>query len=308
MKKARKQESKKARKQESKKARNILRFTSVITALATIMALSTPSAEVHALSGQSGDYFSTFYTEKEAAVLWGKVQIYIDAHPNDLAGIERLTKKLYKAPDMNVSVDGVAGHMNGEQAQKILDARENSTDSRVEKTTISAQIPIDAFTVSFSWISRPLTGKYFPYAAYGTWNFRDDYVNGSDPDDIASNRLELNGCTKIMGTYGRSYLYDGTKVSGNGYLYDAGLGTNAAVYGFDDAASGFKLTVDHGYVLTDVGQTCGPITNRGMFTYEHNQDGGAVTGVSASFLGFSVSYTGGPVKLQKSSGIASHTT
>ncbi len=49
---------------------------------------------------------------------------------------------------------------------------------------------------------------------------------------------------------------------------------------------------------------CGPSMARGMFTYEHNRDGGSFTSVSASLgAGLSVAYNGVQNPLQKSTGI-----
>ncbi|UOE43499.1 hypothetical protein [Agromyces larvae] len=130
-------------------------------------------------------------------------------------------------------------------------------------------------------------------------------MNGSAPDDFASIRLANNssGCLSLGATYVHTYTYDGA-ATGKGYLYDAGAGTNSPIAGVRDGVSGFKMDADHGVVLSHLrSHYCGPVDLSGMFTYEHNQDGGAVASVSASFFGFGVSYSAPSSTLQKSSGI-----
>ncbi|WP_147305975.1 hypothetical protein [Subtercola boreus] len=236
---------------------------------------------------------------------------YVDEHPNDLAGIESLTNRLYQAKPLSVSIDGSAESYSGREAQAILNRKAAlPSNAPLQSKSLSAKraVPVDAFSVAFTFIPRPNTGSV-QFAAYGTWNFRDDYVNGSAPDDFASNRLSIDSsCVSINNTLSKTYTYDNV-VTQASYLYDSGLGvTNAPIVGLRDAASGFKLNVDHGYVMTQMNQfPCGPTTVRGAFTYEHNQDGGSVIGVTASFAGFGVSYNGNPTTLKKSSGIVSRT-
>lgn len=273
----------------------------------TVIASLLVAGSVSAVSAASADEEPRIYTQAEADALWSQVEDYISTHSTDLAGIEAFTKALYDAPDMVVTVGNSRETMSGAEAQVVIDQEAEAQKARIESGSAARAVPIDAFEVSFSFIPRPNTG-YLPYAAYGTWNFRDDYVNGSDPDDIATIRLEgvaTGSCREIGGTASRTFLYNGTE-TGVSYLRDAGLGTGAPVVAIDDGASGFQMTADNGYVLTDIIGHCGPVTTRGVFTYEHNQDGGAVVTVSASFGGVGISYSEPQVPLQKSSQIATY--
>lgn len=130
-------------------------------------------------------------------------------------------------------------------------------------------------------------------------------MNGSAPDDFASIGLQIPDCAQIISTTYNSYYYDGGRTTDQTmYLKDGGIQTKAPITGLHDKASGFKLNVDHGHMTTTVNRSlCGngfKGTLGGQFFYEHNQDGGSVASVSASFLGLSVGYSNGEGALQKS--------
>jgi hypothetical protein len=75
--------------------------------------------------------------------------------------------------------------------------------------------------------------------------------------------------------------------------------------GIRDKASGFMLNVDHGSVWYYMQWKSGSSSRDfdAAFNYEHNQDGGSISGISLSLGILSVSYSGGPSHLQKSTGI-----
>lgn len=125
-------------------------------------------------------------------------------------------------------------------------------------------------------------------------------MNGSDPDDFATIRLDLPDCYKIIESGVLTYRYDGAQTD-VGYLKDGGVGSGAPIFGLRNVASNFTLSADNGlgFVVLEKTSNCSGEVGA-MFSYEHNQDGGAVTGVSASWGGFTVNYQGSPLTLQKS--------
>lgn len=233
-----------------------------------------------------------------------EIEAFYVAHPLDLAGLEDLVRK-YTGQDLAVVVNDVAEPLTGAEAQEIMDER-----AVAPSVSESARaVPTNAFTVSFSWVPILGTGEN-EWQAHGTWNFRDDFVNGSDPDDVASNMLDLGGsCWKIQSSNWRTYRYDGVETTGTSYLENSGVSSGAPILRIRDAATNFTLNVDHGQFNTHVRANCGPTTVRGSFAYEHNQDYNSLgISVSASFGVLSVSYSGsGGSRIQKSTGIASHT-
>ncbi|WP_378144688.1 hypothetical protein ACFJGV_14480 [Cnuibacter sp. UC19_7] len=269
----------------------------------TIGATRASSARSPTIATESNEHVPQ--TQAEADAQWNEITDYIKNHPGDFAGLDALTQEI-TGESIKVAVSDAGTDLTGAQAQAIIDDRavlpEGATPQ--SKTTVSPMaVPSDAFTVSFAMIPRPNIGVYNK-AGYGTWDIRDDYVNYSDPDDVASIRFEENNCLSMDNSSAQTYTYDG-QATNAAILKDAGLNTLSPIFTIDDNVSGFVGNADHGWVMTDWGKHCGPSTFRGMFTYEHNQDGGSVAGISASFFGFSVNYNGNPATLQKSSPIVS---
>lgn len=246
---------------------------------------------------------------EQAAAFNAEVDAYVANHPDDWTGLDNLRQKLWGAPPIEVSLEGVDGPVSAAQADAIIQEREAAWEAgaaqRQSGDISLMSVPSDAFTVAFVWLTEA-PGPGSGINAFGTWNFRDDYVNGSNPHDVAAIRLTYDDQCVDMGTTTWNTLRYDQVETGAGYLYDGGVGTNAPIVNFEDSASGFMLNVDHGFVKHRLTAGCGPTNLQGMFTYEHNQDAlGSISGISASWGGLSVSYTGAPATLQKSSQPAS---
>lgn len=133
---------------------------------------------------------------------------------------------------------------------------------------------------------------------------RDNYGNGSAPDDVATIGVQLNECLQIGQTTVIARDHGGHPAGPNTrYVRDAGI-NGSAVVGIRDQVSGFVQNANNGIVTTTVEKKpgCGPTPTRGQFIYDHNQDGGSVLNVSAGFGFLSVSYNGSTAALQKSAG------
>jgi hypothetical protein len=144
---------------------------------------------------------------------------------------------------MPVSINGVSGNVSAEKAQAIMDARDPKTDGSVH----ALSVPVNAFSVAIAWV--PLYGPPPQIKAHGVWNFRDNYVNGSAPDDFSSVQLET-GCSRIASTTTITYDYQNHQTSNAAYLQDSGLSSHAPISGVRDRVSGFAMNTDHGF--TDV--------------------------------------------------------
>lgn len=221
---------------------------------------------------------------------------YVKAHPEDFVGInDRLIAS--GGDPLQVKVSGRSGTVDAQTAADLKAGQSGQTPG----SGIGPQsVPTDAFEVSGYWVPGATNAVFV-----GQWDFRDDFVNGSDPDDFASVMLELPSCAPIISTTYNSYYYDGERTTdATMYLKDGGLSTKSPITGLKDRASGFKLNVDHGHMTTTVNRAlCGPSWTGqlgGQFAYEHNQDGGSAASVSASWAGLSIGYSGTPSTRQQS--------
>lgn len=194
------------------------------------------------------------------------------------------------------SVSGVDGPVDAYTADSLVNHKED-----VPPPGVGARaVPTDAFSVSGYWL--PTAGRMATYM--GTWDFRDDYVNGSAPDDFATVMLDFSsGCYNLVTVTYNSFTYDNQATSSAMYTKDGGVG-GAPIVGLRDQASGFALNVDHGWVQVTAMRNFGCSTAGSLgaqFAYEHNQDGNSAVSVSASFgAGLSVGYSGSEAALQKS--------
>ncbi|OLF15653.1 hypothetical protein BU204_20650 [Actinophytocola xanthii] len=154
-------------------------------------------------------------------------------------------------------------------------------------------VPINAFAVTGAWYhTQDQYGEW--WTAMGNWNFRDDYVNGSNPDDasgLATDDVDKNcwqndGDTLSAYDYQNNY-YDQT------YRHTATV--NESVWQIRDRTQGFVLKSDHGTHLLHfrrIGYGCDNKMVAG-YHFEHNQDGDASSwGVSISVGVMSLSYSG----------------
>lgn len=231
-----------------------------------------------------------------------ELQAYAAAHPDDYVGVNQRLIAAGGKP-LQVKFDNRSGTVDAATAAALQKTKSGQKIGADGGATARA-VPNDAFTVSGYWL--PITiANVNTNVFIANWDFRDDYVNGSAPDDFASVGLQIPDCARIISTTYNSYYYDGTRTTDQTmYLKDGGLQSKAPITGLHDKASGFKLSVDHGHMTTSVNRTlCGSGfkgTFGGQFFYEHNQDGGSATSVSASFFGLSVGYSQSQDPLQKS--------
>jgi hypothetical protein len=95
----------------------------------------------------------------------------------------------------------------------------------------------------------------------------------------------------------RTYTYD--NVSTNRGVLQKANGTSP-IFGISDYEKAFVSQADNGYIDVTLANYCGATQNNlaVAFDYEANQ-GASVTGVSASFLGLSVTYSGSGLRSQR---------
>ncbi|QNG18850.1 hypothetical protein G4H71_21265 [Rhodococcus triatomae] len=222
------------------------------------------------------------------------VVAYAQENPRDFIGINALAEK-----EFGQSVEFTVSDVDGPVDARTADALSNLGAAGFPEFAPFA-VPTNAFSVVGYWL--PSAGRGATYM--GTWDFRDDYVNGSAPDDFASIMFDWSSsCLILTSTTYNSYYYDGERTTDSTmYLKDGGIG-GSPIVGLRDATSGFKLNVDHGHMSASVLRKPGCSAQQfgAQFAYEHNQDGGSALSVSASFLGgLSVGYSGGPDAMQKS--------
>jgi hypothetical protein len=266
-------------------------FMRRMAAVAVGAVALTLGAQTVALADDGGDW---------RAAAQAEIDNYTAEHPDDFVGIDALLTK-YGLPPMKVSVDGVPGELTGAEAEQIVDARKAAGSGAV-----ASAVPTDAFTV---WIS-VTKDLYNGRRVVGSWNFRDNYVNGSAPDDVAAIQSNLaDGCFRIKSNGLSSRVSDYTGAVQNGYTYvdDAGI-SGSPTLGIRDRVSGFRLLVDNGYFIANFERTgksgcSSSVQFGGQFQYEHNQDGDQGFSASASWGKFSVSYSAPCTKLRKSSNV-----
>lgn len=218
-----------------------------------------------------------------------KIDAYQDQHPTDYTGIDRLLTK-YGLPPMKVRIDGIDRDLTSAEAEAELAARASAVYA----------VPTDAFNVAIT-INYDL---YLNRVVTGSWNFRDNYVNGSDPDDVATVQSNLGGgCFRTGSLVRKAADYTGVDYTGQTYIDDGGV-NGSPIFGIRDRTSGFKLLTDNGYFKATYNRTgasgCGSTQLGAQFQYEHNQDGGAGFSASAGWGFFSVNYSNPGSKLRKS--------
>lgn len=243
---------------------------------------------------------------KSQAQVWEEQNAEIDRfgreHPQDLAGLERLVEK-YTGQKTQVSVNGVDGMLTGEQAQKVLDGRRaawKKADEQGGEATVMGAVPVDAFNVGVQFV--PVVGPPRRIKARGTWDFRDNYVNGSNPDDMSSTSVKLQGCMRIISTTTLTYDYQGNQTANAAYLKDSGLSSGAPISGIRDRVSGFVTNFDHGFTEVLVQNDCAAGQIGAAYAFEHNQDSNAGLSASAGWGFLSISYSNTTPALQKGAG------
>lgn len=267
-----------------------MKLKSTLAGLACVAALA---AATPAQATESDHLKPTGLTAAEGRA----VAKHLEKNPLDLAGAEELVLKAGGDP-LSVSLNGVDHPVSAQEANEISRARNEAFERQQSQSgdpepSLMA-VPIDAFDVAATFV--PI-GTH-TWVAHGTWNFRDNYVGTGDPDNIAALHVSKQ-CIELGEIRHGSFRYDGTKTNAS-YLRDAGLSTNTPVVGVRDRTFNHMSNSDNGFVQADLIGRCGPTDWKTQFTYEHNQGGGDVLGVSAGWGFLNVSYGGSPMTLQKS--------
>lgn len=226
-----------------------------------------------------------------------KIDAFADEHPDDYTGLDQLMAK-YGLPPMKVRINGIDRDLTSAEAEAELAARKSAAAKSTSAGTYA--VPVDAFTVALS-LAYDL---YMNRVARGSWNFRDNYVNGSAPDDVATVQANLaNGCFRTGTLQRKAADYSGVDYTGQTYVDDGGV-NGSPIFGIRDVTSGFKLLTDNGYFRVTYNKTgasgCGSAQLGAQFQYEHNQDGSGGFSASAGWGFFSVSYSNPGSKLRKS--------
>lgn len=230
-----------------------------------------------------------------AAKAQAELDAFRAAHPFDMLGIDRILRKYGQDP-MAVSVNGVEGTLTAEQATNIITARNTAKASGVVSPL---SVPPDAFSVSVL-VYGAFTG--YNKIIQGMWDFRDDYVNGSDPDDLAAIEVNLEGCYQIASTSMAVADYQGNTHNSLIYLQNGGVSNGSAIWGMNDSVSGFMLYTDHGTVTatySPINVGCQYHQIGGQFVFEHNQDGGGSWSASVGWGFLTISYGNGGSTLRK---------
>ncbi|WFE31757.1 hypothetical protein [Micromonospora sp. WMMD975] len=150
---------------------------------------------------------------------------------------------------MQVRINGIDRDLTAAEAQSELAARKAAKPA--PSSSRAYAVPTDAFTVSMT-LNYDL---YLNRVVTGSWNFRDNYVNGSDPDDVATIQTNLGGgCFRTGSLVRHAADYTGADYTGQ------------------TGASG-----------------CGSTKLGAQFQYEHNQDGSGGFSASAGWGVFSIS-------------------
>lgn len=201
---------------------------------------------------------------------------YAAQHPHDYVGLER-TIVAHVGDSVTFAVAGRGG-VSAVEAQQLY---RQATAQGENGAAGVLDVPANSFNVTGSWYHiRDQYGEW--WNATGNWNFRDNYVNGSDPGDASGIAADVPDCWVPDGEWISAFDYQGNRYGGALIRQNAPL--TASVYDVDDATSGFKLLTDNGsHTLSFKRHSTGcagqPLQAR--YYYEHNQDGGAV-GASAS--------------------------
>ena len=250
---------------------------------------------------------------KSAEAARAQVQALIEKYAGhgrpDYTGLE---SALSKAGTTNFRIsnpDLASTPQTATEMQRLWDQSNPEHSNGAAGTVTPMSVPTDAFKViGYSghgdWAD-PLGVDYY----ITTWGFRDTYVNGSAPDDVVAFAVE----SYDRNCYGSMAIDDyNTWVATQGQRYPnlmllSDQTSTSVIYGIRDQTSGFVLYPQNGQIWAEVPwinhSNCTRDT-RGSGWYEHNQDGGGSWSASVSFLGLSVTYSGGaPALLRKSTGL-----
>lgn len=257
--------------------------------LSLLVASLCAGAIAVAPSAQSAPVKKMTDEEKNA-----EITAYQEAHPDDLAGLERLAEK-HTGMKMEVLVEGVDEVLTGEQAQPYIDA-EKAKQKEPKGDVGTAAIPTDAFNVGI--YTTPLAGPPPTKRVTGRWNYRDNWAGQAAPHDFGSVGLRVPDCMQLSDYVVTTYTYNNTRTN-LGYLKSSNLANDAPIWGVNDYTSGFVSQADNGYMNVTLKNYCGATKSlAAAFEYEANQ-GSSVTSVSAGWGFLSISYGGSNSHLQK---------
>lgn len=221
---------------------------------------------------------------------------YSAKHPHDYVGLEQAILAA-GGDSVTFAVEG-HGSTSAAEAQRLYDRAVSAEQSSDDVEPFD--VPANAFNVTGSWYHiQDQYGEW--WNATGTWNFRDDYVNGSDPGDASGIAASVPDCWVNDGEWIDAYDYQGNHYGGAMIRQNAGL--TSSVYDVDDATSGFKLLTDNGSHTVSFkrySSGCAGQPLQARYYFEHNQDGGGGWSFGISLAGFSLNYSSGaPPRLQK---------
>lgn len=227
------------------------------------------------------------------AALELKIKLYRQAHPGDIVGLDRFEQSLGATPMM--TLDRATG--------RLIPVAQRSPNG---SPFIPMSTPTDAFNLTGPyanwWGPGCGAGCSNAWRIEGDWNYRDNYVNGSDPDNVSS--VAGSGvCFRAGDTFFGVYDYKGGNHTSLAYLYDAEL-NGSSVVRINDSVSGFMLYSDNGWHATWFVKASGCYNNNfyAKYLYEHNQAGGSITGIDFSWPSLTVHYSTSVDRLQKSTG------
>ena len=219
-----------------------------------------------------------------------EILAYQAAHPDDLAGLEKLVHKYtgkYLTVQLNAdgSTSPTGKQMTGAKAQPLIDAAKKKIDSQV-----SAMGGIPAYTVQV--YTTPLMGPPPTVRVTGHWDFPDSWAGQAAPVDVASIGMSnVQTCTHQSNFTATSTSATGVATNSLVWLENANIGSSAPIWDVNDYESGFVSQADHGTVSVTLANYCGATQSlAATFNYAANQ-GGSVTSVSASFGLLSVGYS-----------------
>jgi hypothetical protein len=233
---------------------------------------------------------------------------YLRTHPNDFVGADRLSQSLGTGPLSWTFPGANLVGVSATQAQAAYDQARRASAFVATGQRESAdlgEVPADAFSINAAAGIIQRTGEY---VVQGSWNFRDTFYTGQDPDDAA--KLSAMGtCWLIRGTYWSIYDRNGLNFSSTGRIAGAEAGSGSTLLAMNDYVIGQRLTNDNGNLRYFVRRraSCWDNSMQFSFQFEHNQGGLSWSGFSIGWRSFKLNYTRATNKYQDSTPIMTAT-
>ncbi|OEU90493.1 hypothetical protein DB35_04665 [Streptomyces abyssalis] len=220
--------------------------------------------------------------------------------PGDYLALEKAVKKA-GGDSLRFNVPAVG--MENATASQVQKAYAKAENAHGDGDVSTKDVPSDAFQVSGSWYhTQDQYGEW--WTASGHWNFRDDFVNGSAPDDASGIALDEvdkkcweNDGDNLLAADWQNEPYD--------QMWRHSSSPTSNIWNIRDRVQGFAMKADHGTHLLHlrrVGYNCDNNDKMAAsYHYEHNQDGSGGWGASISIGVMTLSYNGsGGDTMQKS--------